>query len=73
MNRTLTATQKVQTRFGSLYVHVSHVGGRVIEVRFSSPGKFSDTTMGEVFDALGDAVNSIIAELPQCKLEVCAP
>jgi len=63
--RIQTITPKVSTKFGSLYVHALHKDGRVAEIRFSSPGKFSDTTMGEALDALSeaDAVTDIIADI----------
>jgi hypothetical protein len=62
-NRQQAFTQKIPTQFGSLYVHASFSNGRVTEVRFSSPGKFSDTTMGTVLDLLGEAVTSLIAHV----------
>lgn len=60
MSRSLVITTKVQTRFGSLYVHASYTRGKVTDVSFSSPGKFADTTMGEVLDKLADAINETI-------------
>lgn len=63
MAREHTITRKVQTAFGSLYAHVSDDGQFITEVRFSSPGKFADTTMGHVLDALGEAVTEVITEL----------
>lgn len=58
-----TITTKVETRFGSMYAHVSHVGRLVTEVRFSSPGKFSDTTFGEVLEKLGDVVTAAVTDI----------
>lgn len=57
--RTQTITERVPTKFGSLYVHVSHHGGRIVEVRFSSPGKHCGSEMGEALDALGETVTAI--------------
>lgn len=59
--RSRTLTQKVETKFGTLYAHVEYgADARATEVRFSSPGKFSDTTIGEVLDGLGEAVTDIL-------------
>lgn len=64
MSRTHTITEKIETEFGSLYAHVEfNAENETIEVRFSSPGKFSDTTMGEVIDKMGQAVTNILNEI----------
>lgn len=62
-DRQHTITAKIGTRFGSMYAHVSHVGKRITEVRFSAPGKFNDTTMGEVLDRLADTVTDMVAQI----------
>lgn len=60
-----TITTKVNTPFGSLYTHVSHDKlGRAIEVRISSPGKFSETEMGEALTALGTAITIALKDIP---------
>lgn len=59
--RSETNTTKVPTKFGSLYAHISHSDGRIVEVSFSSPGKFADTAIGDALDRLADAVNETIA------------
>lgn len=56
-------TQKVQTKFGSHYVHLSFSGGCVTELSFSSPGKFSDTDLGNLLSALADAANDVIRDV----------
>jgi hypothetical protein len=62
--RALTITQKVPTKFGSLYVHVQHDGaGNVVHVAFSSPGKFSQTAIGGALDALAAAVTRLLHEM----------
>lgn len=64
MNRTLSITEKVRTPFGSLYAHVSHDGaGKLIEVSFSSPGKFSDTSIDSALLALAAAVCAMIEQI----------
>lgn len=57
-----TITQKVATSFGTLYVHVNYAEGRPVALRISSPGKFSDTTMGAVLDAIAEAATDILGE-----------
>lgn len=70
MNRHRTITTKVKTPFGSLYTHVSHdEGGRAVEVRISSPGKFSETEMGEALTALATAITIALKDIPMPKLK----
>jgi hypothetical protein len=66
--RTPTRTAKVDTEAttlkGALYVHVEHnEQGRATAVRFSSPGKMSDTTMERVLEALGQTTTHVLQEL----------
>ena len=63
MSRSRTITQKVSTRYGSHYVHVSLDGRRIVEVAFSSPGKFSDTALADLLFALSAGVNNLIADV----------
>lgn len=62
-NRQLVLTRRVESKFGTLYVHAGYEDGRITELAISSPGKFSDTTMGALFDALGDAATALITEI----------
>ena len=63
--RRRTTTTKVETRFGSLYTHVSHdAAGCAVEVSISSPGKFSETEMGDALTALGQAITATLRETP---------
>jgi hypothetical protein len=49
-------TSKVQSEFGTMYTHID-VGddGRIIAIRFSAPGKFSDTAIDELLIMLAEA------------------
>ena len=58
-------TRKVASKFGSLYVHVTHTRGRVTHVSFSAPGKFDDTTINDMLQRLGDAATAIVREISQ--------
>lgn len=61
MNRYCIITTKVKTPFASLYTHVSFDDrGRVTEVSISSPGKFSETEVGEALTALAEAITNTI-------------
>lgn len=69
-NRLGTVTQKIATQFGSLYTHVSHdANGRIVEVAFSSPGKFDNSSMGEAMIALGDATTQAIDTINEAARE----
>ena len=63
MTRQETTTTKVQTDFASLYVHVSHIAGVITEIRFSSPGKFSDSQIEKLLGQLSDAATSACCEI----------
>lgn len=53
-------TKKVPTRFAPVYAHLSYDdAGKFTEVRFSSPGKFGDSAIEDLLDALGDAVTEM--------------
>lgn len=66
MSRTETITQKIPRAVtglnGSLFVHVDHLGGRLIGVRFSEKSK-DENTLDTVLTALGDAVTEIAGDL----------
>ena len=65
MNRQRTTTTKVPTRFAPLYTHVSHdESGRAVEVAISSPGKFSDTEIGDALTALAQAITATLRDTP---------
>ena len=67
-NRHRATTVRVATPFGSLYVHVAYDReGCAIEVSISSPGKFSDTEMGEVLAALSTAITEVLRDVPLIK------
>lgn len=60
-SRSRVTTAKVKSPFGSLYVHVSHNdAGHAIAVGISSPGKFSDTEVGETLTALAEEITAIL-------------
>ena len=58
-----TITQKIATKYGTHYAHISFRDDRVAEIAFSSPGKFSDTALAELLIALSESVNTVIAEI----------
>lgn len=63
MTRLDSVTVKVKTPFGSLYAHVGFdKSGYPVEVSFSSPGKFSETEVGNALNALADAINKTLRE-----------
>lgn len=65
MHRSETLTQKVNTPFGRIYVHVAFDGaGGAREVRISTPGKHGDTSVGDALDAIGDAITQVLADDP---------
>lgn len=73
MNRLNTITQKVPTRFGSLYAHVSHDprdrSGRVVEVAFSTPGRVVNTAVSDAIIALGEATTEAITVIDNAARE----
>lgn len=59
--RLMTTTQKVETRFGSLYAHVStDADNHVREVSISTPGKHHDTAVEAAMAALGRAITACL-------------
>ncbi len=61
MSRTVTLTQKIPTKFGSLYAHVDlDRDRRVVAVTFSTPGKFDNTELDDVIKQLGEAVTDLL-------------
>jgi hypothetical protein len=63
MTREQCITQKVETDFGSHYVHVSHVGHRITGISISSPGKFDDSALAGMLGALSEAATGVIADI----------
>jgi hypothetical protein len=67
MNRALCLTEKVKTPFGSCYAHVAFDGGgNVLDVSFSSPGKFRDSTVDNALHALAAALTIMLADIRTC-------
>lgn len=59
--RTQTITQKTQTAFGSIFVHVEYTRRGVTGISFSQPGKIhNSTTVGRALDQIGETCNEII-------------
>ena len=68
MTRRRLLTQRVKTKYGSWYAHVSHDGkGRVLGLSFSTPGKILDSQLDDVIRQMGDAANSLIREASEQK------
>ena len=63
MTRFDTITVKVKTPFGSLYAHIGFDKNKnLVEISFSSPGKFSETEVGNALNALAGAINQTLKE-----------
>lgn len=63
-NRANTITQKVATRFGNLYAHISHDdSGRIVDIAFSTPSKHGDTAVEEALINLGMATAEVIESI----------
>lgn len=61
MTRFHTTTQKVETRFGALYVHVSvDAKATVREIAISTPGKHSDTAVEAAMVEIGRAITECL-------------
>ena len=64
-SRMRTTTQRVETPFAALYVHLStDDDGRAREVSISTPGKHHDTAMGDALRACGAAITDLLQEAP---------
>lgn len=56
-------TQKVQTPFGSLFVHADFTGdGHLVAIAFSQPQKFERTEIGKLLEVVMEALNALIDE-----------
>lgn len=61
--RLITTTQKVETKYGSHYIHCSRdTDGNVREIMISSPGKFTETAMSAFVLQIQDAINEVLSE-----------
>ena len=62
--RTRTITQKVQTPFGSMYVHLDHdEQGRITAGSISDPRKEPDAQVARLVEALSDALDQAIKSI----------
>jgi hypothetical protein len=61
--RLQTITQEVPREVtglrGKCFVHVDHLGGRIVGIRLSEKGK-DGSTLDELFSALGDTLTDVI-------------
>lgn len=62
-NRTACITAKIKTRHGNHFVHIDHADGAITGISISSPGKFSDSEIGDMLRSIGETADSIIAEI----------
>jgi hypothetical protein len=60
--RTVTMTEKVETPFGSLYIHLDFQGDECVGGSISSPGKNPDGTVEQMLASLSDTLNSMLRE-----------
>ena len=70
MDRAKSNAAKIDTPFGSFYVHVDHADGRVVGFAVHHPQKFEDTEIGKLLEVTFDALNREIAEI--CAAEIVA-
>lgn len=54
-------TARVETGYGSHYVAVAHLYGRISHAKYSSPGKFDNTAVVELLDKFFDRINRQIS------------
>lgn len=62
MTRTVTVTEKVETPFGSLYIHLDYRDGQCTGGSISSPGKNPDGAVEQMLANLSDTLNSMLRE-----------
>lgn len=61
MNRRDTDTVKVKAEgFDPIYLHAEYRGDRPIGLRISSPGKYSDQSLGLLLDSIADGVTRLL-------------
>lgn len=59
--RQRTLTQKVESKHGSHYVHVSFDdAGHPCGMRISSPGKFRDSDLGQLLESISDVATELM-------------
>ncbi|MGC8534893.1 MAG: hypothetical protein ACP5QR_05095 [Rhizomicrobium sp.] len=63
-----TITVKLNTRFGSIFVHVEHSGSLVHGIRIAPPQKLENSTVGEFIDELSDGITSAVKEIPALRI-----
>jgi hypothetical protein len=63
--RSPSLTVKISTpNFAPVYAHIAHDGnGKVLGLAISHPGRFSQTQVGGLLDALAEAIDEGIREL----------
>ena len=62
--RAKCVTQKIETPFGSHYIHCEHDGhGRILGISISSPGKFDNSEIAGLLGTLSEAANQVIADI----------
>jgi len=61
--RTALITAKINSRYGNHFLHVEHSAGRITGLSISSPGKFSDSEIGDLLRSIGEAATAIIADI----------
>ncbi len=62
-NRLESNTAKVKTPFGSAFIAVEHIGGRVQSLAIQHPQKFEDTEIGKLLEQTFAALNSEIENI----------
>jgi hypothetical protein len=61
MNRRDTDTLRVKAAgFDAIYIHLEYVADRPVKLRISSPGKYSDQSLGVLLDAISDRVTAAL-------------
>jgi hypothetical protein len=61
MSRRDTDTIKICAEgFDPIYAHLEYVADRPVKLRISSPGKYSDQSLGVLLDAISDRVTAAL-------------
>lgn len=56
-------TLKLRMPFGTLYVHVTHLSGRIHEVNYSLPGKHVDPEIDAILGAIFEGITQEVSEI----------